>query len=186
MDDYPEHLAPPRDAFGSIDTERFKEWWAGAQKFYSNVPEECARYWIFEHWGVSPYGSLKSKDYRFERQAWPVQKLPEVRSTWCRFDPEHKECREKGQELCRKKMLNGERYPTAGYMMDEGKFPTPIVVLNNLDGHMSEEKVGRRDGLPVSLVLMEGHTRFNIGLHLLSVDRLGPTVDVWFMERIRA
>ena len=71
-------------------------------------------------------------------------------------------------------------------MMDEGGFPTPVVVLNNLDGHMSEEKVGRRDGLPTALVLMEGHTRFNIALHLLSVDRLGPTVDVWFMKKIPA
>lgn len=77
MDDYPKKLAPARDAFGAIDTERFHEWWSEASKFYSNVPEEAARYWI-----------------------------------------------------------------------------------------------GRRDGLPIALVLMEGHMRFNIALHLLSDGRL--------------
>ncbi|WP_038966976.1 hypothetical protein [Bradyrhizobium diazoefficiens] len=186
MDDYPKKFEPARDQFGGIDLDRFPEWWKKASKFYRGVPEECARYWLFEHWGVSPYSSLKSREYIIERQTWPAAKILEVVSSWCRFDPEHNACREKGEELCKKRMLNGDRYPTATYMLEEGEFPTPIVVLDNLDAHMSEDRVGRRDGLPVSLVLIEGHRRFNIALYLLTQDKLKPNVDVWLMTKIQA
>ncbi|WP_372501711.1 hypothetical protein P7L66_25985 [Tistrella mobilis] len=79
MDCYPEHLAPDFDEWGGIATP-FDVWWARAQRFFKNVPEEVAQYWIHEHWGHSNFGHLKSQKYSFEKILWPLNSLSEIRS----------------------------------------------------------------------------------------------------------
>ena len=57
MDDYPEHLSPGIQNNGS-KKEMFEDWWKRVQSHFSNVPEEAARHWLYEHWGHSPYRTL--------------------------------------------------------------------------------------------------------------------------------
>ena len=60
----------------------------------------------------------------------------------------------------------------------EGFLDTKLT-LNNLDGHMSEERLVGEMGYQLATVLMEGHTRFDESLDDIyyPVDRLGPTVE---------
>lgn len=67
-------------------------------------------------------------------------------------------------------------------MLERGEFPQPIVVLDNRDG----QNVSDWQNLPAAYVLIEGHTRFNIALHLQRTGRLLATVKVWLMERVEA
>jgi hypothetical protein len=185
MDDYPEELAPEFEAAGAVKTP-FEEWWLRAKEHFTNVPEEVARYWLHEHWGHSPYSYLASSQYQFELQEWPAERLLEVRSTWCRFSPDNGECLEKGWQLVERPMLNQQLYPTAAYMLAHKNFPTPIIVLDNRDGHLAADKATAWDRLPNTLVLIEGHRRFNIGLYLHKTGRLNASVHVWAMTHIVA
>jgi hypothetical protein len=65
MDNYPEHLTPPKNENGVILCDQFHEWWAWAKEHFPAVPENAAQYWLHENWGVSPYDYLKSRNYRF-------------------------------------------------------------------------------------------------------------------------
>jgi hypothetical protein len=66
-------------------------------------------------------------------------------------------------------------------MLEHRKFPVPIIVLDNRDGHHNKE-YPEEDRLPRAYVLMEGHTRFNTGVYLQSVGKLDEA-DVWLMTR---
>ena len=63
-----------------------------------------------------------------------------------------------------------------------GKFPTPIVVLDNRNGHLSAPNSKHPwQALPPHFVLIEGHRRFNLALHLQRTERRLPTVKLWVM-----
>jgi hypothetical protein len=180
MDNYPEHLKPKSDASG-WEKEPFTEWWNRAQPHFKNVPENVAQYWLYEHWDQSPYTYLKSADYSFELVRWPANRLVEILTTWNRFAADHKSCVSHGRGLVEDWEFK-EPYRTADYMLEHGNFPAPIIVLDNRDGHVSENTVEfPYQALPVALVLMEGHRRFNIALYLHTTDRLKSAVDLWLM-----
>lgn len=182
MDNYPGHLDPPRDEFGAVNKEAFAEWWALAAKEFPTVPENVARYWLHEHWGVSPYRYLKSRSYKFTRLAWPSPRLLDFRSTWDNYDPECQGCIKKGRQLVTD-TSHGPLYWTAAYMLENRDFPVPIIVLDNRDDHHSLDYPDQYP-IPSKLILIEGHTRFNIGTFLQTVGGLNETVDIWLMSRI--
>jgi hypothetical protein len=99
MDDYPEHLSPPKDQWGGIDKNKFATWWEKVKSEFPTVPHNVGQYFLHEHWGRSPYGSMKSRAYKFEAVKWESSRLFEIRSTWDDFDPECKGCIVKGREL---------------------------------------------------------------------------------------
>ncbi|WP_157784548.1 hypothetical protein [Sinorhizobium fredii] len=179
MDNYPHHIAPTVNEGGGIETP-FEEWWPKAQIVFPNVPEEVARYWLHEHWGHSPYSYLKSLEYQFERQTWPSDELWLVRSTWNNYAADNAGCFRHGEHLIENV---GKRLPyrTPVYMMEHGDFPTPIIVLDNRDGHLPATH-----GVPPAYLLIEGHRRFNMALYLQKKGRLAPTVTVWLMMKAQA
>ncbi len=75
-------------------------------------------------------------------------------------------------------------YRTARYMLEHRDFPTPIIVLDNRDAHIDEKSAqSRREVVPAEYVLVEGHRRFNMALHLIETDRFDSEVDIWLMKR---
>src|SRR4051794_30201046 len=102
MDDYPEHLTPPKDERGNIDSDRFDEWWTWAQTYFPNVPENAAKHWLHENWGVSPYDYLVSRRYRFDLVEWPSKRLFELKSESGDFDPTLKPNIGHGRRMCTK------------------------------------------------------------------------------------
>jgi hypothetical protein len=182
MDDYPEHLAPEFETPRGALKTTFEEWWPRVKEHFRNVPEEAARYWLYQHWSHSPYKYLKSASYDFARVAWRSHEMIEIVSRWCNFDPKNVDCLAHGRHLVEDDLYAGYRYKTAVYMTENGDFPTPIVVLDNRDDHLGKGKVAEDwQALPKSFVLIEGHRRFDIALYLDSTARLKPCVDVWLM-----
>ncbi len=183
MDNYPEHLAPEFEEGGGVATP-FEEWWKIVQPSFSKVPEEVARFWLHEHWSHSPFSWLPSAEYRFEKKEWPSSELCNIRSGWCEFSPDNEKCKAQGKYL-----IDGRpeaaRYPTARYMVENVDFPTPIIVLDNRDGHLVQGVLPTSawSRLPPAFILIEGHRRFNMALYLVAVGRFVPTVNVWMMLR---
>jgi hypothetical protein len=185
MDNYPEHLAPEFDEGGGVKTP-FEEWWSHAREHFAHVPEDVARYWLHEHWSHSPFQWLPSKDYRFKLVKWPSSEMPLIRSGWTNWSEDHAECLEQGCDLVEKHHPAWE-YPTVRYLLEHGDFPTPIVVLDNRDGHLKQGQgdVPEWEALPETYILIEGHRRFNIALYLHATQRIQPSVSVWLMEADR-
>jgi hypothetical protein len=181
MDDYPDHLTPPKDYRGNVDQDKFHEWWSWAKEYFPSVPENAAHYWLYENWGVSPYDYLKSANYQFEAVAWPSTRLFELRSEWGEFDPTLGENIRAGDRICHNNEL-GEIHRLAKYVMENKKFPQPIIILDNRDGHLQKE-YEYADRVPAGIILIEGHARLNIGVYLHSVGQFAPTFDAWLMRK---
>lgn len=180
MDGYPKNLAPQFEPGGAPSTP-FEEWWKKNRTAFPTIPEEVARYWLYEHWGHSPYAELRSADYQFERVTINSDWLPKILSRWCNFDIAQVECEGHGAHLS---TLASKQfgYKTAQYMLAYGEFPTPIIVLDNRNGHLDSDVFG---DVPNSLILIEGHRRFNLALHLRKIGRLKSDVAIWMMRNLK-
>jgi len=177
MDNYPNDLAPEFDDSGAVRTP-FDVWWPRAKASFPNVPENVAREWLHRHWKHSPYGYLISKNYRFDLNKWPH--LATIRTLWSDFKIGNEGALQKGKELV--ELAPGWMPYVPRYMMQHQRFPAPIVVLDNLDGHHKRD-YPQEEKLPSACILVEGHTRFNTGIYLESIGRL-EQADVWLMTRI--
>jgi hypothetical protein len=178
MDRYPEHLEPRFEPSGAVE-EPFEEWWSKVQAAFPNVPENVARHWLHEHWSHSPYSYLRSANYRFEEVEWTD--LRPILTSWSDFMPNNAGAIAKGKELCTDRSF-GSLYRTAQYMLDNRRFPEPIIVLDNRDGHHNAD-YPEEFALPSGYILIEGHSRFNIGLYL-HVEGLMHSGKLWLMQRI--
>jgi hypothetical protein len=177
MDDYPANLAPEFEPSGAVKTP-FDVWWARVEPSFPNIPVDVAREWLHRHWKHSPYSYLISRNYRFDPKQCPDLKA--IRTLWSDFEAENIGALEKGKELVN---LKSDWMPyVPKYMLEHGKFPAPIIVLDNRDGHHNTEYPDK-DKLPSAYVLVEGHTRFNTGIYLQSVGKLSEA-DMWLMTRI--
>ncbi len=179
MDNYPKHLAPEFDESGAVKTP-FDVWWAQAQLSFPNVPENVAREWLHRHWKHSPYSYLISKNYKFELKKWGP--LMNIRTRWTAFKPKNETALRKGEELTQLEL--GWMPYVSSYMLENSKFPAPIVVLDNRDRHHDKDYPEEKK-LPSAYVLMEGHTRFNVGIYLQSIGKL-EEAEVWLMKKIPA
>lgn len=177
MDNYPEQLAPDFEESGAVSTP-FEQWWPQVRASFSNVPEEVARQWLHRHWDHSPYRYLTSKNYRFDKVKWP--KLADILTTWNDFDAAKDDARRKGEELSKLKPPFLPYVPR--YMLEHLRFPEPIIVLDNRDGHHNPDYPGEFP-LPSAYILIEGHTRLNVGVYLESIGKI-ERQDVWLMAKL--
>ncbi len=176
MDNYPDHLAPEFEESGAVKTP-FDPWWKWVQPSFPNVPEDVAREWLHRHWAHSPYSYLASRNYRFELRKWP--KLKNIRTLWSDFKAENEGALQKGEELVNS--MPGWTPYVARYMLEHFRFPTPIIVLDNRDGHHNAD-YPEEGQLLVSYILVEGHTRFNVGVYLESIGKF-EHAQVWLLTR---
>jgi len=179
MDNYPSQLAPDLDESGAVATP-FGDWWARVEQSYPTVPQEVAKEWLHRHWGHSPFRYLKSSFYEFELQTWPSSRLLNVRSVVNNLG-DLSERRDHGRYLL-------EEHPyelwLVNFMKQNNTFPTPIICLDNRDGHLvpGEGDVPCYPQVPTGIFLVEGHERFAIALHLLEMGTLKEVIPVWMMK----
>jgi hypothetical protein len=180
MDNYPNHLAPEFDESGAIKTS-FEDWWAKVQRHFSAVPEEVAREWLHRHWKHSPYCWLPSKEYRFVMQEWTSDRLLEIKSRTSNWNTQR--AAEHGKYLLADNTFQGKFF-LKEYMMANKDFPTPILVLDNRDGHLEQGKrfVPPDEDIPIGYILIEGHKRFEIALYLRRSNQFRPKFNLWLME----
>lgn len=183
MDNYPKKFAPKLDEGGGVVTP-FDQWWPQTQNHFSNVPEEVAKEWLHRHWGHSPYGWLPSDLCSFSLEDLPSAELGNVLNRIHRFEVGGAKALDHGRFLCGehpKRPWHFEPIWLSVYMKEHGKFPSPIIVLDNRDGILSKTKSipEREQNLPHGLILIEGHQRHQIGMYLQSVDRLKDSVQMY-------
>ena len=179
MDDYPEHLSPGFLDSGAVQTP-FDEWWPQVSSHFFKVPEDAARYWLHEHWSHSPFSWLQSVNYDFCEMVWPINRINEIHSRWCDYEPGNELCRQQGSYIL---TLSG--YRTAAYMNKHGNPPVRLVVMDNNDGHLvaGVDRVPSYENVPRGYFIVEGHRRFNMSLALASENRLG-VLPIWLMTRV--
>lgn len=173
MDGYPDHLAPEIEESGAIKTP-FEEWWNRVHTAFPNVPEDVARQWLHRHWGLSPYSWIRSRNYKFVRTSRPAEWLRNV------VTPVNRGGYQANLRRGEDKVNNGNFWLRT-YMLENRKFPVPIIVLDNRDGHLLIDAPEWEPVLP-GWVLIEGHNRFELALFLEKSGAFSPTVDVWLME----
>ena len=189
MDNYPEHLAPELDKNSRNPITPFDDWWPEVRTEFSNIPEEIAREWLYRHWGMSPYSWISSSSYEFDIEKYPSSQLSLLLNRCYNFEAGNDKIKEKGQYLCDEnpnwKWRPIEPIWLVKFMNENGAFPSPIVVLDNKDNHLAvdSEITPEAYGIPKGLVLIEGHTRHEIGTYLESVGRLAEFVEVCMLRK---
>jgi len=176
MDNYPASVAPKLDDGGGVVTP-FDEWWGSAQLYFKNVPENIARYWIYEHWGYSPYQFLKSKLYGYFENEWRLDNIFEIKNGLDGFADFPEESIIQGKYL-----LSLDHYETATYFKAYFSPPQPLIVLDNRDGHVENEYLELGFSVPSEFVLVEGFRRFSISCALYQEGKL-KRLPVWVLKR---
>lgn len=188
MDNYPKHLAPDFDDGGAVATP-FDKWWERVETCFPNVPREAAKEWLHRHWGHSPYSWIPSFEYRFILEEIKSSKLREIRTSWSDFSYCNAKAQGQGKFICGdhpNRQWPHEPLWLVTFMRHEKQFPTPIIVLDNSDGHLkSQSSAPKYDrNLPEALILVEGHNRLNIALHLSSQNELKDKLEIFRLEKI--
>lgn len=177
MDNYPAHLAPEFDEGGGVETP-FELWWPRVRESFPTVPEDAAKHWLYEHWKHSPYKFLASRNYTFTSLDWPLDRLSEILSCLCDYQPSQAECIQHGRHL-----LTLDQYPTTCFMAEHCLPPARLIMLDNRDDHLQREyQEARWPLIPPGYILIEGHRRFNLCLALHEQRRL-KRAPFWLMSR---
>ncbi|MHA6692289.1 hypothetical protein [Devosia sp. A449] len=177
MDSYPDHVAPLRDS-GGWQSEAFLDWWDRVGKAtFGAVPEDIVEHWIHEHWGGSPFGSLRSSDYTYSEVSWNGREWGQVVSSWDDFSNTRERSILKGEELA---LMHRKELRLCEFMVAAGKWPVHPVVLDNR-GNSLPFHPENGFPLPSTFILIEGHTRFNLAAYLASVGNLVEPMTFWMM-----
>jgi hypothetical protein len=182
LDNYPDHLGIELD-MGSIAIP-FMDWWSQTRTYFPHVPENVAEQWLHRHWNGSPFGYLKSANYRFELQDFASSQLSEVLSFQSFFAPNVADRIAAGRKWA--EAADDWQWGLPKAMVRYRDFPAPIIILDNSDGHLSRDEANaREEKIPRGLILIEGHQRLDIASYLISENRFRATVKVWVMNRRR-
>ncbi|GHA88680.1 hypothetical protein GCM10009069_09600 [Algimonas arctica] len=186
LDNYPEELAPSFDSSGAVSTP-FRDWWSAKQISFPNVPEEVAREWLHRHWGLSTFHWVPSEKYNFFREKIDSTELRKIRTSWSRFREDNTPALDQGKFICGdhpSRKWPFDKIWLEKFMRAEASFPSPIICLDNRNGHLARlQDVPAIDkSLPNEMILVEGHTRLNIGLYLQSIDAMATKVEIFRLE----
>jgi hypothetical protein len=167
MDGCPERFAP-RNLW--INQEPFPQWWSRIGKTaFPTVPEDVARQFLWEHWGLSEWHKLPSATAKFELR--PIHIEDVIRAVGWRYSSA--EMLAHGHNLLQRK----SQVPLAAIMFNQGKWPTPPILIDR-----TRPVPGEPPDLPTGRILVEGHTRMAIAKALAADGLLKPDLDAWFIQ----
>jgi hypothetical protein len=125
---------------------------------------------------------LKSANYDFELVDFPTSRLSEILTRQADYHPAVEDRVDAGRGWV--DQANERHWQLPSLMVTYRDFPAPIIVLDNLDGHVTrDEEEARREGMPKGLLLIEGHNRLDVASYLLTIEQFKPVVKVWMMKR---
>ncbi|WP_417832429.1 hypothetical protein [Terasakiella sp.] len=165
--------APRGEKWGK---EPFEDWYKRIHDQYPQIPKCIMKQWLYENWGSPLYDFIELSDYTFTQVTWNTGELLNVYSDMCKT---LERCIGHGDVLCNGPQFESGGNPLPGYMLAEKKFPVPIIINDNFDGHLHQYD----EYLPPRYILMEGHCRFNIAMYLHHEGQFSPTVEIWLMKR---
>ncbi|MBV9924476.1 MAG: hypothetical protein JOZ96_05490 [Acidobacteria bacterium] len=134
-------------------------------------PGEPLREWLHRHFNnLETYAFLDFERLRFERQTWDLKAIPGHEAF---ADPHFCDSFSKNLEARGRDWL-------AQYMLEHGTWPTPILLLENLDGALAYPH-GEKLNQPYHL--LEGHRRLSFLNALRQSGRALPQHDVWLVRK---
>lgn len=185
MDNYPEALAPDFEPDGAVRTP-FSEWWKIVNGSFPNIPTEVAEQWLHRHWGQSNFGWMPSSKYDFKKEQYPLSVLSQIRTNWSNYEKDNQSALDQGKFICGdhpSRHWPSDEIWLVKYMRNENSFPVPPIILDNHNGHLEDTEASPiwAKTLPQELILIEGHTRLNIGLYLSSINELSEPIELFIM-----
>jgi hypothetical protein len=136
-------------------------------------PEEPLREWLYRHYNdLETYEFLGYQSLRFERQTWELDDIPGREAfadpRFCDDFSRDIEARSQGRDWL------------AQYMLEHGTWPTPILLLRNLDGALTYPG-GEQLNQPYHL--LEGHRRLSFLNSLRRSRQALPKHNVWLVRK---
>ena len=135
-------------------------------------PEELLAEWFYRHAdNIDKYAFLHYESLRFKNELWPNDRIPGKEA----FDDE---------QFCNNFMNVSERAKNphdwlAVYMLREGTWNTPIVLLDN---HSGGKKFPNGKPLKYPYHLLEGHRRLSFLVGLKEIAKSNPVHKVWVVS----
>lgn len=163
---------PIRDADGWVieDPEKYA---IRIGKLLPYWPKEVLVEWLHRHnTGCDRYEHLGFENFRFCRAKWPVEKIPDRSAYW---DPKH--C-DNFQDIERRARKGYPEDWLARYMLRNGTWNTPPVLLENLDGSIDFDA---KEKIKAPYHLLEGHRRLAFLNGLKNIGKAGSEHDVWIV-----
>lgn len=154
---------------------------------FAEVPKNVAEQWLHRHWGQSPYEWLPSSEYKFSESKLKSSCLKRLYNRLHRR-PDDWDAIERGMFICDRHPEQGTPAPIgwlANYMITNRTFPQPIILLDNTDGHLATALYvpTYAESFPNRYIVIEGHTRHEIGLYLHSVGEIDDILPAWIMHK---
>lgn len=135
-------------------------------------PAEVLKEWFFRHWGcLSRYAFLGYRRFHFRRESWGLERIPPTPQAWEGFADNLDE---------RASGADGSDDWLARYMIKNGTWNTPIVLLSNRSGSHSSPHTFDRIRRPFHL--LEGHRRLSFLNRLRDTGRTAQCHDVWIVN----
>jgi hypothetical protein len=138
-------------------------------------PEEPLREWLHRHFNnLETYAFLGYESLRFERQEWDLDAIPGRESF---RDPRF--CDDFSRTFEARAQKGNDWLAT--YMSEHGTWPTPVLLLENLDGSLTYPHGGKMNQ---PYHLLEGHRRLSFLNALRQSGRALPQHDVWLVRKV--
>lgn len=137
-------------------------------------PEEPLTEWLYRHYNdLETYGFLGYESLKFERQTWNLNNIP-GREAFA--DPRF--CDDFSRDL--ETRAQGHDW-LARYMSEHRTWPTPILLLENLDGALAYP---HGEKLKQPYQLLEGHRRLSFLNALRRSGRALPKHEIWLVRKM--
>lgn len=138
-------------------------------------PEEPLREWLHRHFNhLETYAFLGYENLRFDRQTWGLNSIPGREAF---RDPRF--CDDFSRTFEARVQKGGDWL--AEYMSEHRTWPTPVLLLENLDGNLTYPHGGK---LNRPYHLLEGHRRLSFLTALRQSGRALPQHDVWLVRKM--
>lgn len=164
---------PYRDAHGRVSEDPQVYALRMQISLLPNWPAEVLIEWLHRHADfIDTYAFLRFETFSFSRETWPLERIPDREAF---ADPGFCDSFSNIEERAR------YRYDwLAQYMMREGTWNTPIILLRNDQGRIRSH-AGLRLKRPYHL--LEGHRRLSFLNGLRRLGTAQPRHDVWVVTK---
>ncbi len=159
----------------TIDKEPFDSYKLRVKPLLPNWPDDPLEHWLYRHYSymIGPYGWLGFDTLHFSHGIWSSMRVyNEVGSDGLNSID--------GMGIQVYSNADSERTWLQNYMLREGTWPTPIIVLRNTTGMVSPR--GEIYGTPFHL--LEGHLRLGYFRNIFRRDRqsLKDLHEIWTVD----
>jgi len=174
-DEYLMQFDPLRDSSGSIN-ESEEDYIQRMRPLLPEWPDEVLIEWLYRHnTGCDRYAHLGFENFRFRNEEWEADDIPGKEAFW---DP--KFC-DNFKDVERRSEITFPEDWLARYMIENGTWNTPPVILENVDGSIAFSET---EMMKSPYHLLEGHRRLSFLNGLKEIGKALENHAVWVVTLV--